>query len=324
MIQEKTLLITKENLKSFMSKHGPKVAMLAPLFLFIIFFLYSTASALLTVNNSKIPKDFEKIDLEIKNYKLEQVDQHSKQKLWQLQARSATLDPKYNSADVAEPVIEYYDKNSGKLKFILSSDSASLDRQKQAFKLFDNVKLNFNNNQYNLESGNLEFSEESQVFTTNKSWSLDSREKDITLKGLSGIISKDFKALISEGAASLSKAEYLLEADRIAVNLAEAHSSVDAAGNSKLNIRNKQITLRANQIHLDPKGNLKAHGGINIVTPKVHCYANNLLVRKVNNVQLATLTGNPYIVRNGDKIFADEIDYNFDTEEVTIKGNVHS
>jgi hypothetical protein len=29
-------------------------------------------------------------------------------------------------------------------------------------------------------------------------------------------------------------------------------------------------------------------------------------------------------VRNGDKIFADEIDYNFDTEEVTIKGHVHS
>jgi LPS export ABC transporter protein LptC len=324
MIQEKIPLTTKEIINTFQSKHGSKIAMLVPFILFILFFGYSAVSALLTVNSSTLPKDFEKIDLEIKNYKLEQLDQKSKQKLWKLDAKSAKLDPKYNNAEIIEPVIEYYDKDSGQVKFLLSSDTASLDKQTQAFKLFKNVQLHFNNNQYYLESGNLEFSEKSQVFTTSNNWSLESLEKGLMIKGSAGIINKDFKTLISEGSASLAKAEYLLEADKIAVNLAENSQTVDAVGHSKLNIRNKNITLRAQQIHLDPKGNLKANGAINIITNKVSCFAHNLLVRKVNNIQIATLTGNPYIVRNGDKIFADEIDYNFDTEEVTIKGNVHS
>ena len=324
MTQKKIPLIIKELIKTFQNKHGTKVAMLVPFVLFIIFFGYSTISALITVNSSKLPKDFEKIDLEVKNYKLEQLDQKSKQKLWKLNAASAKLDPEYNNAEIIKPVIEYYDKDSGKVKFLLNSDTASLNKQTQAFKLFKNVQLHFNNNQYYLESGGLEFSEQSQVFTTNNNWSLKSLGKDLTIKGLNGVINKDFKTLISEGSASLTKAEYLLEADQIAVNLAENSQTVDAIGNSKLNIRNKNITLKAAQIHLDPKGNLKANGAINVITNKITCFANNLLVRKINNIQIATLTGNPYIVKNGDKIFADEIDYNFDTEEVTIKGNVHS
>lgn len=324
MILEKTRLITKESLKTFQSKHGTKVAMLAPFILFILFFGYSTISALLTVKNSQLPKNFEKIDLEVKNYKLEQLDQHSKQRLWRLNAKSATLDPKYNKASIVEPVIEYYDKDSGAIKFLLSSDTASLDKQHQAFKLFKNIQLHFNNNQYYLQSGNLEFSDESQVFKTSETWSLESQEKGFMVKGLSGVINKDFKAFISEGSASLQKDKYLLEADRISVNLAENSQTVDGLGHSKLNIKDKQITLRANQIHLDPKGNLKANGSVNVTTAKLSCFANNLVVRKVNAVQLATLTGHPYILRNNEKIFADEIDYNFDTEEVTIKGNVHS
>jgi LPS export ABC transporter protein LptC len=324
MTQEKIQLTTKEIIKAFQSKHGTKVAMLVPFILFILFFGYSAVSALLTVNSSKLPKDFEKIDLEVQNYKLEQLDQKSKQRLWKLNAKSAKLDPKYNNAEIVEPVIEYYDKDSGKVKFLLSSDTASLNKQTQAFKLFKNVQLHFNDNQYYLESGNLEFSEQSQVFKTSNNWSLESLSKGLMIKGSSGVINKDFKTLISEGSASLTKAEYLLEADKIAVNLTENSQTVDAVGHSKLNIRNRNITLRAQQIHLDPKGNLKANGAINILTEKVSCFANNLLVRKINNIQIATLTGNPYIVRNGDKIFADEIDYNFDTEEVTIKGNVHS
>lgn len=298
--------------------------MLVPFLLFILFFAYSTISALFTVKNSKIPKDFEKIDLEVKNYHLEQLDQHSKQKIWKLDAKSAKLDPKYNQAKIIGPTIEYYDKNSGKLKFLLSSDLADLDKETQAFKLSNNVQLHFNNNQYYLESGNLEFSEASQVFKTSNNWLLESESKGLIIKGSSGIINKDFKAFISEGSASLQKEKYLLEANKISVNLAENNQTVDAEGNSKLNIQDKQITLRALHIHLDPKGNLKARGAVNVITPKVTCFANNLLVKKINNTQIATLTGNPYVVRNGSKIFADEINYNFDTEEVTINGNVHS
>ena len=89
-------------------------------------------------------------------------------------------------------------------------------------------------------------------------------------------------------------------------------------------IEEKNIILKASEIHLDAEGNLRAAGKVNINTDNTNCFAEKLCVRKEAENQIATLTGNPYILRNGDKIFADEIIYNFDTEELTIKGNVHS
>ena len=111
---------------------------------------------------------------------------------------------------------------------------------------------------------------------------------------------------------------------KININISPERQIVDSYGSSKLVIPEKNILLTASEIHLDAEGNLRAQGNVNINTDNTNCFAEKLCVRTENKTQIATLTGNPYILRDNDKIYADEIIYNFNTEELTIKGNVHS
>ena len=69
---------------------------------------------------------------------------------------------------------------------------------------------------------------------------------------------------------------------------------------------------------------MRANGKVEVNSDKVNCYGEKLCVRQNATGQIATMTGNTYILREGNKVFADKIVYNFDTEELTIKGNIHS
>lgn len=323
-MNQKKILRAAKYLEQFTNKHGTKIAMLVPLLAFLIFFSYSTISALITVKSIQLPKNFKKIKFKIKDYFVEHLDENSQEKLWNLKAKSAIVNSKYSKAEITDPVIEYFEKGTTNTKFLLSAKHADLDKKIQSFDLRESVKLNYENNTYLLDSGKLTFSEESSGFKVSKDWTLNSPSKDILISGREGEISKDFQSIKSLGLAKLEKGPYQLSADRININISPGRQIVDSYGSAKLVIPDKNILLTASEIHLDAKGNLRAEGNVNINTDNTNCFAEKLCVRTENKTQIATLTGNPYILRNSDKIYADEIIYNFDTEELTIKGNVHS
>ena len=323
-MKQKKILRAVKSFQQFTSKHGMKIAMLAPLFAFFIFFSYSTISALITVKSVKIPTNFKKIKFEIENYLLEHIDQATNAKLWKLKPSSALVNSKYNKADIEDAFIEYYNKDSGEIEFIIRSNKAVIDKKTQDFKLSENVRLNYTDDKYILNSGNLSFSDNSDVFEVGDSWNLKVPENGILISGQEGNINKNFKSIDSIGEAKLEQGNYDLSAEKISIKSENGKQTVSARGNSFLKISDKNINLKASQIHLDAAGNLRAEGNVSVVTDKINCFANKLCVRQDELGQIGTLTGNPHILRNGDTIFADEIIYNFETEELTIKGHVHS
>lgn len=323
-MNQKKILRAAKYLEQFTNKHGTKIAMLVPLLAFLFFFSYSTISALITVKSAQLPKNFKKIKFKIKDYFVEHLDENSQEKLWNLKAKSAIVNSKYSKAEIIDPVIEYFEKGTNKTKFLLSAKHAKLDKKIQSFDLTKDVKLNYENDSFLLNSGKLKFSDASNLFKVSKTWSLNSPSQDIFISAREGEISKDFQSIKSIGSAKLEKGQYQLSADKINIEISPERQIVDSYGASKLMIPEKNILLTASEIHLDAKGNLRAIGKVNISTDSANCFAEKLCVRTESKTQIARLIGNPYILRNNDKIYADEIIYNFDTEELTIKGNVHS
>jgi lipopolysaccharide export system protein LptA len=310
--------------QNFSRKHGVKTVMLAPVLLAVIFFTYSTVSAFFTINSSKMPDNFETIKFEVNDYNVQHIDPLSNKLTWDLMAHHASLDKSRTKAKIVDPFINYYDKLKDKVEFVLSSKHADIDKEHQSFVLYDQVELAFTNKDYYLESGMLTFSEDSDSFEVDKNWSLKSK-LGYKIKGSKGQVSKNFDKIYSEGLAELTSEDITLKADQIEVKVENTKPQVQASGHSVLNLAKNDSTLTAQKIAIINEGEVQATGEVKVLADNIECHSSNMLISyNARNERVAQFTGAPYIIRDGNTIYADKIDYNFKNQQVTVSGNVHS
>ena len=305
----------------FQNKYGMGIVMFIPLFIVGLFFATSFIWALFVVNDSSIPVDFDKLKLEVQNYKVKEIDHRTKQLKWDLKGDFANLNSDQSGATVFDPLMSFYEK--GKIKYNIQSKIAKIDKADNAFKLLEKVRLSFANKKYTLESGALDFAEANENFTVANNWSLSSAA-GYKVRGSKGSIAKDFHSITSFGDAELEKDDMKLSAEKIIMQLEKGKENVLASGHSKLNI-NEDSTLKANTIDIDKNGEVTAKGKVQVDNNDMHCFANKMELKDTLSGKVAEFTGgHPYILKDGNKIYADIIEYNFSSQELKVKGNVHS
>lgn len=291
--------------------------MLTPVLLVLAFFGYSSFSALRTIDSVKIPENFDKIPVKVKNYEIYELDRKSGFMKWKLKGKSAEGDSGHTEADVDDAFVEVFD---GKvLKFTIKSDKAQVDKASKEIYLTDNVEVENPHDQSLLEANTLRFHEESDIEVSD--WSMEIEDK-YNISGDAGLITPNFDSITSIGHAAVNKDNTKLRAQEI--NLGK-EKPVIATGSANLLLEDGK-KLKAHKIIFNQDGTVKAHGNVEVLTDNISCYSQHLDIKanKDKSPQKATLTGDPYIIKDGKTIKADIIHYDFKTNQVLVEGNVQS
>ena len=307
---------------SFYNRNKIKIITLAPIILGLGFFLYSAVFGLFRIYNTKIPKDFSKVNLKLDNYFIQEIDRATNKPKWTLNSSHAEATSDESKAKIIKPELKYFGDEKG---FTISSAYAILDKGSQAVELIQDARLDTNNQKIKIQSGKILFSESSPVIGFQDSWRLNT-DSGYEIIGLEGSITKDFKTIISYTNSTLTSAkdEMKLSADRITVN-SEGDLSIIAEGSAKLDLKNNQ-ELRAQKIEIYKNGKIKAINNVRVIGTDLNCTASRLDVTPNPDKKPKTgiFTGNPSATQKGNTIFADLIRYDFDSSLVSFEGNVHS
>lgn len=309
------------SLRPFYTKHKVKIVMLTPIFIGLAFFFYSAISALITVNTTDIPDDFDNVNVEISDYQIQQIDEKTNQVKWILNAEEAETSTNDTEAKIHNPSLIYYE--GAKPKFTITSVNAMLDQKNQQVTLNDNVILKTSDGKYTIRAGEMYFKESNPYIEFSKNWKIENNE-GYKIDGLIGMVSKDFNTIISKQNAKLNKDTIDIFGDEIRLDL-NSSEPVKAYGNAVLKISEEQ-KLYADEIKISNNGNVKANGDVNVKTTEIDCFSNHLdITAKANkNPKLAVFTGDPHIIQSGNSIYSDKIIYDFDTKQASMEGRVHS
>lgn len=309
------------SLRPFYTKHKVKIIMLTPIFIGLAFFFYSAISALITVNTTDIPDNFDNVNVEISDYQIQQIDEATNQVKWILNAEEAETSTDDTEAKIHHPSLIYYE--AGKPKFTITAANAKLDQKNQQVVLNDNVILKTSDGKYTIRAGEMFFKESNPFIEFSKNWKIENNE-GYKIDGVVGMVSKDFSTIISKNNAKLNKDAIDILGDEIRLDL-NSSEPVKAYRNAVLKISEEQ-KLYANEIKISKNGNVKATGAVNVKTPEIDCFSNNLdITAKANkSPKLAIFTGNPHIVQSGNSIYSDKIIYDFDTKQASMEGGIHS
>jgi len=295
--------------------------MLTPILIGLAFFFYSTISALITINTTDIPDDFDNVNVEISDYQIQQIDEKTNQVKWILNAEEAETSTGETEAKIHHPSLVYYD--GSKPKFTITSVYAQLDQKNQQVILNDNVILKTSDGKYTIRAGEMFFKESDEFIEFSKNWKIENHE-GYKIDGIIGMVSKDFNTIISKQNARLNKDSTDILADEIRLEL-NSSEPVKAYRNAVLKISEEQ-KLYANEIKISSNGNVRAEGAVNVKTSEIDCFSDHLIITAKPNKspQLAVFTGNPHIIQSGNSIYSDKIIYDFDTKQASMEGGVHS
>jgi LPS export ABC transporter protein LptC len=307
----------------FFKKNKIKLLMLSPLVLGFLFFIVSAISAYYTVQTTVMPKDFKEVSLNITDYEIQQIDEKTNSVKWILKSQSAKASSDESQATVIKPQIKFYDKGSE--KFTIEAGSADLDKANQKIVLYENVTLKTFDKSIEIISSKMLFSEENPFVEFSDNWQV-TNDKGYIIAGERGKLSKGKDLIISEGNASIKKLEdqLNLQADSITLEL-KSDIPVKARSNAVLNI-GLDKKLFASSIDIKSNGALNASGAVKVVTPSIQCYSSNMVIipKPNKNPKTAIFTGNPFVIQDGSKLYADKIEYDFDSGEAHLLGSVHS
>ncbi len=306
--------------------------MLTPLILGLAFFLYSAISALIVIKDTKIFEGVTDAKFEIGDFEIQQIDEKTNSVKWSLKASQTQSDPGQTQAKINRPHLVFFNtplagSKTSKPRFTITSDFASLNKSEQEVNLFDHVVLLTSDGKYQIRSGKLKFREDLPVIVVSDNWTLNT-DSGYVIAGQKGLINKDFKSIVSQNQASLSKASGAnpinITANEITLESHEAQKVI-AEGNAKLIISAAQ-TLMANQIIINENGLVKANGAVHVQAENLNCYSDNLVIKPNpdKSPQTALFTGHPHIIQGANTIYADTITYDFATKQAQIVGNVHS
>lgn len=306
--------------------------MLTPLILGLVFFLYSAISALIVIKDTKIFEGATDAKFEIGDFEIQQIDEKTNSVKWSLKASQTQSDPGQTQAKINRPRLVFYNpalagSKTSRPRFTITSDFASLNKSEQEVNLFDNVVLLTSDGKYQIRSGKLKFREDLPVIVVSDNWTLNT-DSGYVIAGQKGLINKDFKSIVSQNQASLSKASgsnpINITANEITLESHDAQKII-AEGNAKLIISAAQ-TLIANQIIINENGLVKANGAVHVQAENLNCYSDNLVIKPNSDKspQTALFTGHPHIIQGTNTIYADTITYDFATKQAQIVGNVHS
>lgn len=297
--------------------------MLSPLLVGILFFLFSAISALNTINTTQMPTDFDDVSLNITDYQIQQIDEKDNSVKWVLKAETAEASSDESKAKVIKPEIKFFD--AGVEKFTIVGDTADLDKANQEIVIHDNVTLNTTDGSIKIITNKMFFSETNPFVEFSETWQV-TNNKGYIIKGLKGKLKKSRETIVSEGNASLTKVSDKLKitADVITLELEEA-IPVKARSNAVLHIGSDK-KLYANSINIKSNGGVDASGSVKVMTPAIQCYSSYMtIIPKANKKpRTALFTGNPYVIQDGNKLYAEKINYDFDTGEAHLIGSVHS
>ena len=297
--------------------------MLSPLLVGILFFVFSTISALVAIETTELPTDFEEVSLNITDYQIQQIDEKNNSVKWVLKATNAEASADESKAQVTKPQIKFFD--AGKEKFTIDGDTADLDKAKQEIVISDNVILETTDGSVKILTNKMFFAEENPYVEFSENWQLKN-DKGYIIAGLRGKLNKKSDVIISQGKASLTKKidNLNITADTITLDLKGA-TPVKARTNAILSIGSDK-KLFSDTIDISSSGAVKADGQVQVVTPSLECYSAQMQIipKADKNPQKAIFTGNPYVIQQGNKLFADRIIYDFDSGEAHLEGSVHS
>lgn len=299
------------------SKVKVRIAMLAPIAIVLTFFAYSSISALVTIKSVKIPENFDKIKVKVKNYEIYEIDRKSSFMKWKLKGKSADGDSSHTEADVKDAFIEVFEANE--LKFTIKSDNAQVNKSSKEIYLTDNVEVENPADKSLLEANTLKFHEESDIEVSD--WSMEIEDK-YEISGDSGLISSNFGSITSIGNAEVNRDNMKLTAQTI--NLGK-EKPVIATGAANLLLQDGK-KLKARKIIFNQDGTVKADGNVEVLSDNISCYSQHLDIKadKDKSPEKATFTGDPYIIKDGKTIKSDIIHYDFKTNQVLVEGNVQS
>jgi len=295
-----------------------KLIMLAPLAGMLCFFLYSSVSALITINSVHMPENFENIPLRVKNYEVYELDRESSNVKWRLNAKSAVTESGQTVAKVKDVTVKIYEEN--KETAIIKSDFAHINEKTKAIHLTQNVRIENLRDGSILEAEALDFKDSSNDIKVSN-WTMNAQE-EYTISGDKGIINKSFDSIESVGNASIVKEGFELKANQINV---EKDAPIIATGKAILNLENSK-SLKADKIVFNLDGTVEADGNVEVETDKISCFSNHLDIdaNEDKSPRLATLTGSPYIIKDDKTIKSDVIKYDFKDDQVAVEGNVRS
>ncbi len=300
--------------------------MLAPLALGLLFFIYSAVSGIIAINTTKIPKDFKKVSLKISNYEIKQISTNGDQVEWILKSSHAYASSDESKAKIIEPYLIYY--QAGKEKFKIRSKVAYLNKVDQEVLLINGVTLDSADGKYSIKAGTLKFAESNKFLNLEDNWTLVTDDGS-TVKGNSGLVSKDFKSITSINDASLTKKDgdssIVITGQKIELQ-SESETPIIASNSAVLHMSSTQ-KLYANLIKIKKNGYVYANSNVRVVTPKMICQSQTLEVipkKEDKKPKTAIFKGNPHITQNDHTIYADLITYDFATEAAAFEGHVHS
>ena len=308
-------------MKSFYQKHKVKVVMFTPIVIALAFFFYSTISALITINTTDIPDNFDDVSIQISEYQIQQIDEETNQVKCILNAEKAATSTDDTAAKIIQPSLTYFEDS--KPKFTITSSHAFLDQKTQTVNLEENVVLKTSDGKYTIKAGKMFFREADAFIEFSDNWNI-LNDQGYKIDGIIGMVSKDFNTILSKQNAKLQKDEINIFGDEIRLDL-NSSEPITARRNAILKISDQQ-KLFANEIRISKSGEVKANGNVNVKTPEIDCFSDKLIITAEadRSPKLATFTGNAHIVQAGNSIYSDTIFYDFDKKEAWMKGGVHS
>lgn len=305
----------------FYRKYKVKIVMLTPILIGLAFFFFSTISALITINTTKIPENFSSVNVEISEYQIQQIDENTSQIKWILNAKKAKARSDESEAQIIDPSLVYYE--AGKPKFTITSTHAILNKKEQEVELTDNVVLKTSDGNYTIKAGKMFFKEADDFIKFSENWDIENHQ-GYKIDGQIGKVSKNFQIIISQGNSQLKKGDLNISGEEIRLDL-NSSEPVKAKNNALLKISEDQ-KLYANEIKIYENGRVQAQGNVNVKTNEINCFSENLNIEpKIDkSPKLAIFTGNPHIVQTGNSIYSDKIIYDFDSKQASMLGGIHS
>jgi len=309
----------------FYRKYKLRIIMLSPIVIGLGFFLFSAISALITVKNSKIPENFDKVTLNISDFSIKQIDPTNNQTKWILKGAKTEANSDQTKATIHEPFMIFYE--NGVEKFNIKSKIAYLDKAKQNVDLQENVVLTSKDGKYQITAGRMLVDESSKYIEYQNNWQIVNSD-GYEILGETGAISRDLKEIVSKTNARLRRKEgdkkFDLSANQI-ILLSDSEQAINATGSAVM-LLGLAKTLKAETIIIKKSGAIDAQGSVEVETEKIRCNSQKLVVvpKADKNPKTALFTGTPRVLQNNKLIYADKVKYDFDTELVEIEGHVRS
>lgn len=305
-------------------KHKLKLAMLAPLVLGLLFFLFSTLLAFFALGDAKLPKNFDAIKIDASKFSIKQIDPKTNLPKWVLNADRTEASNDQASAKIYLPQMIFYSTN-GLEKFRIKAKIANLDKIKQNVELEGEVLLTSSDGKYQISAGKMFVDNDSDSIKYSDNWQIKNSD-GYQILGDTGKVNRDLTEIISEGKAQLIKQDsnINLSAQEIKLKLND-ESIVEARNSAKLQ-PSTNTTLLAGFIQIHKDGSIYANSNVVIYTPKITCQSGQMrLVPKANKQpHLAIFQSNPKLTQNKQVIYADLVKYDFDTEAVEFEGHIRS